>query len=385
MTFSSLCPVLTCRNLALACGLALFATALSGQTDTWLGGTSGAWTDGTNWSTGSAPVSASTDAVLSGGGATTITGVSGAIGNVTISGADYNLTGGLAAGKNAVLSIQSGTQTFNNFTVTSSGFNHITVAAGATFKATGTFSAGRLFLGGAGNYDFEAGISSAIPINVSGTPTITFAGNDTYTGQLTMSAGTIYFNGSVSDANMNDVISGGTVGGTGSIGRGLLFKTGALLAPGVAGPGVLTIGRALTLNSDATTAFDINGTTRGTSYDGLNIGGLTTYGGALALNFGTLLDSGSTLNLFQLTGGVASNSFNVVTAAGDYSGSFTNSGGVWTLLSAGQTLTFDQSSGALTVAAAAIPEPATCTLLTGLAALCAVAWHRRASRRGLRV
>ncbi len=94
---------------------------------------------------------------------------------------------------------------------------------------------------------------------------------NTYIGGTVVAAGTMLVNGSVLD-NVS-VSSGATLGGTGTV--GLIVTNGAaIVGPGNASTtGILTDSGALTLDSTADLAVDINGTTVGTNYDQLSVGG----------------------------------------------------------------------------------------------------------------
>jgi autotransporter-associated beta strand protein len=208
-----------------------------------------------------------------------------------------------------------------------------------------------------------------------GTGTLTLSGANTYTGATLVSAGTLLINGSTASASAVTVNSGGTLGGNGSIGGAVTVKSGGTIAPGNS-PGVLTVS-SLTLESGSTTAFEINGiTTAGTDYDRLvvNTGGGLTLNGAFAINFGNLsaLSNTTNINLISFAGGHTGN-FNTVSSTGFYSGSWTYGvGDVWTLSSGGQTLTFAEATGNLSV----VPEPATWVLL-GLGLTTLIVFRRR--------
>jgi hypothetical protein len=148
------------------------------------------------------------------------------------------------------------------------------------------------------------------------------------------------------------------------------------LQPG-ASPGVLTMNGTLTLASSATTTMEINGTTRGTQYDGIDMSSnALTYGGNLTLSLGTTFGEGNyTFDLFNFSGS-QTGSFSNVTLAGAYTGSLTNNSGVWSLTSGVNTWTFTQSTGDLGLTV--IPEPTTWAMLgVGLTALVILRRRRR--------
>ncbi len=171
------------------------------------------------------------------------------------------------------------------------------------------------------------------------------------------------------------VAAGATLGGTGSI-NGPVVVNG-FLAPGTS-PGVLT-SSSLTLASTATSLFEINGTTRGTGYDGMNINATSglTYDGALSLSFGngSALANDTTFDLFNFTG-TPSGNFSSVSSTGFYAGTWTLASGTWSLTTSEQKLSFTPSTGDLVVA---VPEPSTIVLLSGLAAVGFLARRRRAA------
>jgi hypothetical protein len=121
--------------------------------------------------------------------------------------------------------------------------------------------------------------------------------------------------------------------------------------------------------------MEINGTTRGTEYDGINVTGLLSYGGNLTLTFGQTFSAGSyTFNLFN--SGSQSGSFNAITLAGSYTGSLLNNSGIWSGSSGLDSFEFSQSNGLLSLTVA-VPEPGTWVLL-GIAASFLL-WRRRSS------
>lgn len=73
-------------------------------------------------------------------------------------------------------------------------------------------------------------------------------------------------------------LGGGTLGGTGQVGRITAAAAGGILAPGVS-PGLL-LSSNVTLNSAVTFAVEINGTNAATDYDQLGVRGTVNLGGA---------------------------------------------------------------------------------------------------------
>ncbi len=203
--------------------------------------------------------------------------------------------------------------------------------------------------------------------------TLTLSGANTYTGATSVTAGTLLVNGSLADTTVT-VSSGATLGGGGTLGGPTTIESGATLAPGNS-PGLLTFDSTLTLNSGSTSIFEIDGTDRGSTYDAVDVTGLTTLAGTLALNFGSMIADGTTLGLFGFNSG-STGSFFSVTAEGAYAGIFANNAGTWTLTIGDQTLTFSQSTGDLSFAAA-VPEPGTYAVIVAALALGAAFVLRR--------
>jgi autotransporter-associated beta strand protein len=220
-------------------------------------------------------------------------------------------------------------------------------------------------IGGSGNLTASGVISSATAAGFTkvGTGTATLSGNNTYTGTTTVSAGSLIINGNQSAATgVLNVAANATLGGSGTIGGATTIA--GILAPGNSA-GLLTFNSSLALSNSATTVMEINGAgTRGSDFDAVNVVGLLTYDGALSLSLGTTFGFGSySFDLFDF--GSTSGSFDTVDLAGNYSGSLTNTGGVWGLTSVTGSLTntwtFTESSGVLAVEV--VPEPSTYALL----------------------
>ncbi|MEW6647451.1 MAG: autotransporter domain-containing protein [Pseudomonadota bacterium] len=126
-------------------------------------------------------------------------------------------------------------------------------------------------------------ITGSTAVNQIGSGTTYLTGTNTYSGATTISGGTLAVNGSLTNSAVT-VNSGGTLGGSGSIGGAVTVNSGGTLAPGNS-PGLLTVG-SLTLGAGSTTTMEIDGTTRGTQYDAIDVTGTATLGGTLNLVFG---------------------------------------------------------------------------------------------------
>ena len=220
---------------------------------------------------------------------------------------------------------------------------------------------------------FDLGISQTLSgtggLTKAGAGRLTLSASNAYAGTTTVTAGSLFIDGTQASGAVQ-VDAGATLGGSGAIGGAVTMF--GVLSPGNS-PGVLSVA-ALVLGGSSTSIFEIDGTTRSTQYDGLNITGSSgpTYGGALSLVFGNGSAFGNTdvFNLFDFTGAAAGD-FSSVTSTGFYSGTWSVSSGAWSLQSGGQTLTFSQSVGDLVI----VPEP-TALALTGIG-IAAAAWARR--------
>ena len=232
----------------------------------------------------------------------------------------------------------------------------------------------------------------------SGAGTLTLNGTNLYTGQTTISAGTLALGstGSVSSTVINLGTSGsqgtldltakgssyslgGTVAGYGTVNNGsgnTLTLTGNL-APGNS-PGVVTVTGNLALTGATTTTMELAGNSgvAGTDYDKTTVSGQVTFAGTLNIvsyNSYNLAQAG-TYHLF--TFGSETGDFTLVSVAGT---ALTDSSGVWSaanLNGNGFAYTFSTSTGDLVVAAA-IPEPSTYAVIFGVLALTGAVWRSR--------
>ena len=208
-----------------------------------------------------------------------------------------------------------------------------------------------------GGTDINGTVGDNLSLVKTGNAMQTLTGASTYTGSTTVSAGTLAVDGSLA-SSLVTVAAGATLQGSGTLGGAVNVQ--GTLSPGNS-PGVIGLG-SLVLGASSTTQMEINGLTRGTNYDGVNVTGPSnslTYGGLLSLNFGSLSPDDTTYRLFDFTGS-SSGDFASVVSVGSYAGTWSSLGsGTFRLMSGGQTLTFSESTGNIHV----VPEPSSMALL----------------------
>ena len=148
-----------------------------------------------------------------------------------------------------------------------------------------------------------------------GTGTLTFNKTNTYAGTTTINTGTVIVNSNGSLASSNIVVSAGTqfrVNGsagnidllgtlTGSGYAGSVILNGGTVSPGNS-PGLLTVNNLDASNGNF--AFELGApTTRGVTYDAVNVQGLLTLGSSTTWNFNVLNNyafaEGDTYDLFD--------------------------------------------------------------------------------------
>ncbi|MCA8989109.1 MAG: hypothetical protein KDA78_15795, partial [Planctomycetaceae bacterium] len=138
--------------------------------------------------------------------------------------------------------------------------------------------------------DFLDGISGASMLTLSPTGTATLAAGTTsdFTGNITVTSGTLLALGDTSDQTATvNIQDGATLAGTGSVLANVTVESGGILGPGQS-PGILTTGN-LSLQTGATFDVEINGRAAGTEYDQVSVAGTVN------LDSDTL--GGATLNL----------------------------------------------------------------------------------------
>jgi autotransporter-associated beta strand protein len=150
--------------------------------------------------------------------------------------------------------------------------------------------------------------SATTTINKIGTGTWTLTHANTYTGNTTVSNGTLLVNGSLAAGSAVVVAAGGTLGGTGII-NGAVTVNGTI-APGTNSIGTLTFATAPALNGTNLMEIDRNGGSPLADKIVVNSGALTCGGTLIVTNrSATPLANGDSFQLFN---------------AGSYSGAFAN-------------------------------------------------------------
>ena len=167
-------------------------------------------------------------------------------------------------------------------------------------------------------------INFANPIGNSGTGGLTvkssvangvlaLAGADTYTGNTTVSSGTLLANntsGSATGLGNVTVAAGAILGGTGTIGGATTLQSGAVLAAGNGGIGTLTLNTNLTLNALSTNTFAVT-PANGVSNTVVVAGVLTPNNSVISITSGAALQPGNTYTLITYnTSYPVSGSFN---------------------------------------------------------------------------
>jgi hypothetical protein len=154
----------------------------------------------------------------------------------------------------------------------------ITIAgAGATFSAAGLGSASG---SGAGTVSTTYNFGTEALKLAGGSTTVTSTGVLT-TGALTLTAGSLQDDGTI--APSSTTVTGGTLQGTGTI-NGAVTNTSGTVSPGDAAPGLLTVGGNYSQGGGGTLAIAIGGTTAGSGFSQLQVGGSAALGGNLSLS-----------------------------------------------------------------------------------------------------
>lgn len=304
-------------------------------------------------------------------------------GNVVFNGGDS----AFSANAKATLDMNGFNETINGLqTGAGTGTNGI-VTNNAAGTGTSTLTVGSGNASASFGGIIRDGTTAKVAVTKIGSGTQTLSAASSYTGTTTVSGGTLLLSGAgaISSSVAIDVANGAVLDVSGVTGGNYTFGTGQTvkgsgtitgnttingnLAPG-SSPGLLTFSANLTLGDSATTTMEVGAaTTRGTTYDGINVGNLLTYDGALSLVLSGTYET-ATWNLFDFVS--QGGDFNTVSLSGSYVGSLSRVDDLWSGVVGGQSWSFDQATGDLSV----VPEPGT-AVLAGLGGLMVVYMVRR--------
>ncbi|WP_440647101.1 autotransporter-associated beta strand repeat-containing protein [Candidatus Pelagibacter sp. HIMB1521] len=201
--------------------------------------------------------------------------------NKTVSGV-ISGSGGLTKAGSGTLTL-SGTNTYSGNTTISAGTIDISGQLNSGSYAGNISNSGTLTFSSSNNQTLSGTLSGSGDLNKSGSGDLTLTGTNTFTGDTTLTAGTLYV-GTASDGSNTIIprdisVEGGTLSGGGVIGRNVTFSsTAGTLAPGNS-IGTLTITGNLTLSADDTTNIEFNSTTA----DKIVINGNTVLAGTISL------------------------------------------------------------------------------------------------------
>jgi fibronectin-binding autotransporter adhesin len=153
-------------------------------------------------------------------------------------------------------------------------------------------------------------ISGSGNVNVIGGGTTTFTGTEGYTGTTTVGSGTLLVNGSIATSSLTTVGTGGTIGGTGTVGK-LTIANNGTIQPGSGGLGTLTVNGTFLLGPGATYSAQVTPT----AADLIKVNGSATLDGALVVTPTGTGFSSSQIAILTTTNGL-SGTFSSVTVLG---------------------------------------------------------------------
>ena len=288
---------------------------LAGTLDLNANGTTGALS-----LTGGGEVNSSTGATLTVTGAIAWSGgsVNSPTGNLAI-----NQTGTGSFSVSGSVSLDGGSITTQS-PVSISGGTHFGTASPATLTTASAITLGSAVnVGGSGATFTANGVNAtgssqtygfgANSLVLTGGMTAVSSGNVLHTGPLSLAGGTLVDDGTVTSTAVS--LGGGTLEGTGAV-NGPVDNVSGTVSPGdPPGPGALTVTGAYAQGAAGTLAIELDGTTAGTGFSQLQVGGATSLAGTLSLTDGSgfLPALGNT---FQIISSPSSTPTGVLTLSG---------------------------------------------------------------------
>ena len=214
-------------------------------------------TGGQLWITNSSGLGTGTKLVTVQDGADAELHLNGVSGNITLP-AGFSLVTANASGEGTIVN-ETGDNTINGSIAQTIGGGTVVTVNGGTLTLAGnvTIASGvgsrNLTLGGVGNGTVTGvmldGVSGNMGLIKTGAGVWTLAATNTYSGNTTVSGGTLLVNGvQATTTNLVTVTANGTLGGGGSIGGNVVFYSGALATNTEGSP--LTVNGTLTLSNN---------------------------------------------------------------------------------------------------------------------------------------
>jgi autotransporter-associated beta strand protein len=216
--------------------------------------------------------------------------------------------------------------------------------------------------------EFSGDISgSGFGIIKAGAGSLVLSGNNTYTGDTTVSTGKLIVNGNISTSVLATVAEGATLSGTGMLGATTVNGTLAVgNSPGQMDfTGTLALAGTTIMEIDGNAGAGVTGGQDFVNLTGAGPAGLLTYGGLLTLDIGTILAPGShSWNLFDMAS--ETETFSTMSLTGEYAGSLLDGDldGVWDFTDPDNTWQFTESTGVLSLVTT-VPEPSVALLGLG--------------------
>ena len=374
---------------ALVASSVLASTTASAASITWDGGSlsNSNWATGQNWAGDTAPVASVTNDLIFAG--------STRLAPVVNSGSNYNvstLTFASGAGQFVVGGASSTSKiTLGSVTNSSSVLQTI---GDSNFRPILDFTSSGTIDTGAAGLLFKSNIQGSANLSKTGSGQLEInnnSGDNTYSGTLTVSAGSLLLSAGMGSANL--MVDSGAILNTGTSGATIsnLSVSGTVQPGSAADFGGINVNGNLTLNSTASTLMAARTEDGSSINDSITISGSTAFGGNLVINmenaatvFNENIDDAQFWSLFTPEASVAGD-FNSITMTGFYGNvSFTKlaGGDSWqsTYLGDGKQFEFFVS-GPRAGILYAVPEPSTIVFAgIGVAMFGWNTWTRRRAK-----
>ena len=240
----------------------------------------------------------------------------------------------------------------------------IPAAASASYMPAGTFTTALLTTNGA-NFSMGTGTNITVgqvlgdyastnlgTLTKSGGGTLTLTNANTYSGNTTISAGTLALgsSGSLNNSKTISVASGAafdvsavtggyslpggnTLTGNGTVNGNVTVSSVGILSPGTNGVGTLTMNGNLTLNSGSTNTFVVNGSTLANTR--VALGAAVSYGGVLNIVPSGTFTNGQNFTLVSGAGAANASNFGSIAGSPGAGMAFSFTKGVLSVVNAG--------------------------------------------------